>query len=203
MEKDQFQRAADISTELAVLWYPYIIDAMNNFGIVTPAARAMFIAQIGHESGGFKRLNESFNYSISALNLMFSKYISAEKAAILGRAPHQQAQQQAIANLIYANRGGNKEPGDGWKYRGRGLIQISMRNNYIACGKALDLDLVTNPDLLLEFDNAAYSAAWFWQANGCSEVADDLKCVTRKINGGYNGLDDRQQRYDKARAAMA
>ncbi len=198
MTKDQFQQAAGISAVLADRWYPHIIAAMEEFNIITSPARAMFIAQVGHESAGFTCLQESFNYTVLGLCNTFGKRITADQAAILGRTANQSAQQEAIANLVYAGRGGNTSPDDGWKYRGRGLIQVTLLHNYRDCGKGLNLDLLNNPDLLLNDGNAARSAAWFWQANGCNEIADNLKSVTLKINGGCHGLADRQQRYEKA-----
>ncbi len=198
MTLNQFQQAAGINAKLATRWYPHITTAMQLFNIVTPAAQAMFIAQAGHESAGFTRVAESFNYTTTALCNTFGKWISEDQAAKLGRTQDNPAQQEAIANLVYAKRGGNSAAEDGWKYRGRGLIQITMQNNYRDCGRGLNIDLVANPDLLLADVNAAHSAAWFWQAKGCNDMASSLEWITKKINGGYNGLEDRRQRYHKA-----
>ena len=111
-----------------------------------------------------------------------------------------------IANAVYSNRMGNGsiESGEGWKYRGRGLKQLTGKENYTRCGNALKLDLVGSPDLLLQPGPAALSAAWFWSTNGCNAFADkgDIEGLTRKINGGLIGIDDRKKRYNGVMAAM-
>lgn len=202
MNQSQFQQAADISAELAARWFPHIDAAMKEFGITAAAEQAMFIAQVGHESGGFRQVVESLNYTPSALVATFGKRITQQQANALGRTTQQPAQQDAIANLVYANRLGNKASGDGWKYRGRGLIQITGLDNYRACGAALKLDLVTKPELLEQELQAARSAAWFYTSKGCMAYSADVDRVTRIINGGLNGIDDRKVRYSKARAAL-
>ncbi|EPZ1700519.1 glycoside hydrolase family 19 protein, partial [Salmonella enterica subsp. enterica] len=125
MNLSQFQQAACISAELAARWYPHITAAMSEFGITAPLDQAMFIAQVGHESMGFSAVVENFNYTPSALVATFGKRITQQQADALGRTSGHAARQDAIANLVYSNRLGNKAPGDGWKYRGRGLIQIT------------------------------------------------------------------------------
>jgi putative chitinase len=202
MTLNQFQQAANLSAGLAARWYPHISATINEFNITTIPAMAMFIAQVGHESAGFTLLQESFNYTVTGLRNTFPKRITEEQAAMLGRTANQVAKQEDIANLVYAGCGGNTASSDGWKYRGRGLIQITLLNNYRDCGSALNLDLLAFPDLLLPDENAARSAGWFWQAKGCNEIADSLKQVTLKINGGYNGLEDRQKRYEAARQGL-
>ncbi|EEO0128092.1 glycoside hydrolase family 19 protein, partial [Salmonella enterica subsp. enterica] len=123
MNLSQFQQAACISAELAARWYPHIIAAMSEFGITAPLDQAMFIAQTGHESAGFTVLKESFNYSVGALKKTFGKRLTTYQCEMLGRIDGRQvAHQPQIANLVYGGRMGNKDAGDGWKYRGRGLI---------------------------------------------------------------------------------
>lgn len=199
---EQFQKAADISAGLAARWFQHIDAAMKEFGITATTDQAMFIAQVGHESGGFRQVVESLNYTQGALVAVFGKRITQQQANALGRTTAQSARQDAIANLVYANRLGNKASGDGWKYRGRGLIQITGLDNYRACGAALKLDFVTKPELLELELQAARSAAWFYTSKGCMAYGADVYRVTQIINGGLNGIDDRKVRYNKARAAL-
>ncbi|WP_321914826.1 glycoside hydrolase family 19 protein [Paraburkholderia sp. J11-2] len=183
---------------------------MSEFAINTPKRQAAFIAQIGHESGGFTQLVESFNYAPAALAL-FSR-VPALMREKLGRQPGEKAvpleRQQQIANLAYGGRYGNGDvaSGDGWRYRGRGLKQVTFRDNYTAAGRALGVDLVTQPDLLATNDTlAARSAGWFWKANGCNEKADagDFAGTTRIINGpAMEGQDKRVALWAAAKSAI-
>lgn len=202
MDLEQFQKAADISAGLAARWFQHIDAAMKEFGITAATDQAMFIAQVGHESGGFRQVVESLNYTPGALVTVFGKRITQQQANALGRTTQQPARQDAIANLVYASRLGNKASGDGWKYRGRGLIQITGLDNYRACGAALKLDLLTKPELLELDQHAARSAAWFYTSKGCMAYGADVYRVTQIINGGLNGIDDRKVRYNKARAVL-
>lgn len=202
MNQSQFQTAAGISAELSSRWFQPVDAAMSEFGITAPADQAMFIAQVGHESGGFTAVVENLNYTPSALVATFGKRITQQQADALGRTTDHPARQDAIANLVYSNRLGNKAAGDGWKYRGRGLIQITGLDNYRTCGAALKLDLVTSPEQLEQELQAARSAAWFYTSKGCMAYGADINRVTRIINGGLNGLDDRKARYNKARAVL-
>ncbi|WP_233869727.1 glycoside hydrolase family 19 protein [Paraburkholderia adhaesiva] len=190
MDRTTFQKALSLSDSITERWYAPVSAAMNEFSINTPARRAAFLAQIRHESGGLTQLTESFNYRPDALAI-FSR-VPASMRATLGRHPNETTvpveRQRQIANLAYANRYGNGDvnSGDGWRYRGRGLKQITFHDNYAACGRALGVDLLANPDLLATDDVlAARSAAWFWSAHGCNAAADkgDFAQVTRIING--------------------
>ncbi len=201
MNQQQFQKAAGLSAGLAARWFPHIDAAMKEFGITAPADKAMFIAQAGHESDGFTAVVENLNYTPAALVATFGKRITQQQASALGRTAGHPARQDAIANLVYSNRLGNKAASDGWKFRGRGLIQVTGLANYRDCGAALKLDLVTSPELLEQELHAARSAAWFYTSKGCMAYAD-INRVTRIINGGLNGIDDRKARYNKARAAL-
>ncbi|MCY3512499.1 glycoside hydrolase family 19 protein [Klebsiella michiganensis] len=207
MNKSQFQKAAGISAGLAARWFPHIDAAMKEFGITAPLDQAMFIAQCGHESTSFTQLVESFNYSVAGLaGFVKAKRITQDQANSLGRKSSEKAlpleRQRAIANLVYSNRYGNKSAGDGWKYRGRGLKQITFLDNYMRCGTALKLDLVSNPELLEKDINAARSAAWFYSSSGCLKYPGDLVRVTQIINGGQNGIDDRCARFLKAKSVL-
>ncbi|MBJ2620262.1 glycoside hydrolase family 19 protein, partial [Salmonella enterica subsp. enterica serovar London] len=125
MNQQLFQKAAGISAGQAARWFPHIDAAMKEFGITAVNDQAMFIAQTGHESAGFTVLKESFNYSVEALKKTFGKRLTPYQCEMLGRIDGRQvAHQPQIANLVYGGRMGNKDAGDGWKYRGRGLIQI-------------------------------------------------------------------------------
>ncbi|HCF3047464.1 glycoside hydrolase family 19 protein [Pseudomonas aeruginosa] len=190
MDQATFARAANVSTTLAERWFVAVSAAMNEFDISTPGRMAMFMAQISYESEGLTRLVESFDYSIEGL-AVFGEHLPAEARATLGRQPGEGAvplaRQQAIANQVYGNRFGNggAQSGDGWRYRGRGLKQITFADNYRACGQALGLDLLSHPEWLEQDALAARSAGWFWQAHGLNAYADrgDFAGTTRTING--------------------
>ncbi|EAA8307472.1 glycoside hydrolase family 19 protein [Salmonella enterica] len=203
MNASQFQQAAGISARLSARWYPHIDEAMSDFGITAPLDQAMFIAQAGHESAGFTVLKESFNYSVEALKKTFGKRLTPYQSEMLGRIDGRQvAHQPQIANLVYGGRMGNKDAGDGWKYRGRGLIQITGLENYTRCGVALKLDLVANPGQLELERHAARSAAWFFVTKGCLKYSGDMVRVTQIINGGQNGIGDRRERFEKAKSVL-
>jgi putative chitinase len=180
-------------------------DAMNNvfptYNINTPARVAAFLAQCGHESGGWTVFEENLYYSAQGLTKIFPKYFpTIESAAVFAKKP------EMIANKIYANRMGNGAPesGDGYRFRGRGPIQLTGRSNYTAFAKEMFEDwqnVVDNPDwVTADRDFALMSAIWFWNKNGLNKEADagDIKTMTRKINGGYIGLEDRIKHYNEA-----
>lgn len=204
MNQAQFQKAAGLSAGLAARWYPHIDAAMKEFGITAVNDQAMFIAQLGHESAGFTSLVENFNYSVDGLKKTFGKRLTPYQCEMLGRVDGKQnAHQPQIANLVYGGRMGNIFEGDGWKYRGRGLLQITGRENYTKCGTALKLDLVSTPELLEQERHAARSAAWFFALRGCLLYSGDIVRVTQIINGGQNGVADRKVRYSRALAALS
>lgn len=201
-----FQRATGVSNSLRDAWYPHIAASLSAFQISTPLRQAHFLAQTGHESAGFLKVEEGLNYSENALTAMFGKRITAEQARAYGRNAMHPANQKMIASIIYANRNGNGDvnSGDGYRYRGRGLIQITGKANYEALVKQLGADVVAKPDLLLGYRFAAMSAAAWWKNHGLNELADsdDVTRITRVINGGTNGLDDRKSRLSKSKGIL-
>jgi len=205
MTQDEFTRAAGLSLAMGAKWFPFIDAAMREFKIDTPLQKAHFIAQVGHESGGFTRIVESLNYSVEGLLATFPSRITKAQAQMLGRSATQAADQRQIANLVYGNRLGNRAgTDDGWNFRGRGLIQITGRSNYKACGEVLKIDLENQPATLAEEKYAALSAGWFWQSRNINAAAerDDLTGVRKLVNGGTNGIDDCAARLAKAKAVL-
>jgi putative chitinase len=176
-------------------------DAMARFKIQGPLRVAAFLAQVGHESGQLRTLAENLNYSAEGLIRTWPKRFNLVTAAAVARKPEQ------IANIVYASRMGNGPAvtGDGWRYRGRGLIQVTGWVNYQACGSALNLDLLNHPELLEKPAYAALSAAWFWSSNGLNELADagQFEAITRRINGGLNGQPERLKLWEKASAVLS
>lgn len=203
---NQFQRATGVNDELRDAWYEPVAAAMQKHGINTPLRQAHFLAQVGHESGGFRYVEENLNYQYGALLAMFGSRITKEQAMKYGRTSEHAANKQMIANIIYANRIGNGDTasGDGYRYRGRGLIQITGKSNYRDLVQPLGVDVVANPDLLADYKLAAESAAAWWKIHGLNEIADadDVGRITRVINGGINGIEDRKTRLTKAKGVL-
>lgn len=176
-------------------WLDPLNFTFDKYEINTPKRQAGFIGQCQHESGNFKTLEENLHYSAAALMRVWpSRFPDQATANQYANNP------EKIANKVYAGRMGNTEDGDGWKYHGRGVIQLTGKDNYMFCGQAIKLDLMDNPDLLLEPMNAMLSAGWFWNKRGLNAAADvsGWEEVTRKINGGVLGLDDRIAKITKA-----
>ena len=167
---------------------------LSNYQVNTPSRLAHFMAQIDHESN-LKPVAENLNYSANGLRKTFRKYFTDMEAVKFQRKP------EAIANRVYANRMGNgpEETGDGWKYRGRGFLQITGKNNYSQLSKDVGVDYVNNPDLLLNEADAILSALWYWSRNNLNALADknNIRGITKKINGGYNGLFHRIELFKK------
>src|SRR6056300_360696 len=177
------------------------VNAMNEvfpeYEINTPQRIAAFIAQCGHESGGWRVFSENLNYSAKALNAVFGKYFVRA-----GRdAEEYHRQPEKIANVVYANRMGNgdTDSGDGWKFRGRGYIQLTGRDNYTRFAKSIDKGLKDAVEYVETVEGALESACWFWDTNKLNKYADeaDVKKATKRINGGYNGLEDREHKFAK------
>ncbi len=184
-----------LNWEKAQLYIPSIPVVLPKFGIDTPLRKAHFMAQMAHESGALQYSQENLNYSAQGLRSVFGKYFTTiEMANKYARKP------EKIANKVYANRmgNGNEASGDGWKYRGRGLIQLTGKDNYQKFSQENGIDCVKNPDLLLQPEWALTSACWFWKKKNLNEFADkdDIIMVTKRINGGTHGLNDRQQYLD-------
>lgn len=169
-----------------------LIRAMLQGGITDKKEQAMFLAQMDHESGGFGRLTENLNYSKKGLRKTFGKYYKTDaQAARDARNP------ERIANRVYGGRMGNIAAGDGWKYRGRGFIQLTGKANYEAFAKHSGVDVVSNPDLAARPDIAAQVAVWYWNKRVKSKVPGGVKAITKAINGGTNGLQDRIKKTEK------
>lgn len=186
---------------IASSWARPLNDAMGQHEIDSPEREAMFVAQCAEESAGFSALVENLNYGPAGLLATWPKHFSPEQAVDYAH------DAERIANRAYCFRNGNgdEDSGDGWRYRGRGLFQITGRGNYARCGMALGVDLIAQPELLEETTYACLSAAWFWRSNGCNELADagNFAGITRRINGGLNGQEARLAWLRKTQAALA
>ena len=175
-------------------WVVPLDKTFKKYEINTLKRQACFVGQCMHESGGFKQLNENLNYGAKGLvGTWPSRFPNLEYAAEFERKP------ERIANKVYGGRMGNTEDGDGWKYHGRGLIQLTGKENYDNCGSGLGVDLVGNPDWLATPEYAALSAGWFWNKKGLNALADsmDIDTMTKRINGGSIGIADRKAKIEK------
>lgn len=190
-------------------WVLALNPAMAQFEITSRERIAAFLAQIAHESGQLTRLSENLNYSAKRLMQVWpNRFATLEKALQYERNP------ERLANYVYAKRIGNGDEasGDGWSYRGRGLIQLTGRGNYRAAAQGIGLPLEEQPDLVAQPGPAALSAAWFWKSRGLNELADDqnddndtedFKAITKLINGGTVGINERMAFWEKAKSVLA
>jgi putative chitinase len=186
-----------LSDEKLVNWYSALASILPEYNINSEQRVAMFLAQTTHESADYTALHENLNYGAKGLMTTWPKRFDAAKAAACERKP------ELIANVVYSNRMGNGDEasGDGWKYRGRGILQITGHDNY----KQFSMDtfgddrILNTPDYLEHEEYAVKSACWFWKRNYLNDLSDkgDIKTVTLRINGGTHGIDDRQARYDR------
>jgi putative chitinase len=181
-------------------WHKALSQLLPEYEINTPQRVAAFIAQCAHESGGFMVLKENLNYKAATLRKIFPKYFPTDAmAAEYAAKPNKQ---EAIANLVYANRMGNGGPetGDGYRYCGRGLIQLTGKQNYSWFAASLGIPVEEASEYLQTFEGAAQSACWFWETNNLNRFADvnDIKGLTKAINGGFIGLEDRIKHYEHA-----
>jgi putative chitinase len=178
-------------------WYDALSSVLPTYEIDSPQRVAAFIAQCTHESGGFKRLKENLNYKAESLRRVFPKYFPTDELA--QEYAHKQEQ---IANRVYGGRMGNgdESSGDGFRYCGRGLIQLTGRNNYTKFAESVGMAVEEVPALLETFEGAVKSACWFWKTNNLNLYADtgDILTMTKRINGGTIGLEDRIKHYNHA-----
>ena len=181
-------------------WHEALEQLLPDYEINTPQRIAAFIAQCAHESGGFRAIKENLNYKAATLRKIFPKYFPTDElAAAYASMPNKQ---EAIANRVYASRMGNgdEQSGDGYRYCGRGLIQLTGKNNYQAFADSIETTVEDASEYLATFEGAAQSACWFWESNNLNRFADvgDIKGLTKAINGGFIGLDDRIKHYNHA-----
>jgi|APGre2960657404_1045060.scaffolds.fasta_scaffold06090_8 putative chitinase len=176
-------------------WHNALLDSLPEDMIESPSRIAGFLAQTSHESGKYKFLTENLNYSDKGLLKTFPKYFNESNVMEYARKP------EAIANRVYANRMGNGDEasGDGWRYCGRGLIQLTGKNNYQAFANSEQMNIEEVPDYLITYVGAVRSALWFWNKNNLNDTADagDLLMMTKKINGGTHGLAERTAEYKR------
>ena len=181
-------------------WHKALTQLFPDYEINTPQRMAAFIAQCAHESGGFVFLTENLNYRWQSLRKIFPKYFPDD--AIAQDYANRPNKQEAIANRIYASRMGNgpEESGDGYRFRGRGLIQLTGRHNYTWFAASLEISPEEATEYLTTFEGAAQSVCWFWESNKLNQWADknDILTLTKRINGGTIGLDDRIKHYEHA-----
>ncbi|KRD69469.1 hypothetical protein ASE45_10015 [Lysobacter sp. Root96] len=174
------------------------MQAATASGITSRRELANFMAQVGHESHGLTKLEEGFRYT-KGISQIPVKSAMREGAPALesARLEALRGRPEALADLMYGGRMGNDEPGDGYKYRGRGYMQLTGKDNYRSAGEALGLDLVHHPDLASKPENAARIATWYWQNNVPQNAREDVTKATRAVNGGTNGLADRETRNER------
>jgi putative chitinase len=181
-------------------WHSALAQLLPDYEINSPQRIAAFIAQCAHESGGFTALKENLNYKPATLRKIFPKYFPDD--AIANEYCSRPNKQEAIANRVYANRMGNGDEasGDGWKYAGKGLIQLTGKQNYTWFAASLKITVEEASEYLLTFEGAAQSACWFWETNNLNQWADkgDIITLTKRINGGTIGLEDRIKHYEHA-----
>jgi len=176
-------------------WAEPLNAVFEKYDINTPQRQAAFIGQCAHESGNFKTLEENLHYSANSLMRVWpSRFPDSDTAEKYANNP------EKIANKVYGGRMGNTEEGDGWKYHGRGLIQLTGKDNYKACAEATGQPLLETPEIVLQPQLAALTAGWFWNKKGLNALADasDFDTMTKRINGGLIGLDDRKAKIAKA-----
>jgi putative chitinase len=189
---------------------PSLADAFNEtferFGILTPLQQASWIGQCGHECGNFKIMEENLNYRAATLLKLFPRTPKRAWGFTPEEAAAYEKQPKKIANRIYGNRMGNRDEasGDGFRFRGSGFLQLTGHSNFYHAGKALGEDFVMQPELVRTPKYAAQTAGWFWQTHKLNQIADgrDFVTMTKRINGGTIGLDDRIKHINQALAVL-
>lgn len=183
-------------------WHEAIVKILPDYEINTKLRVAAFLAQCAHESGNFRAIKENLNYRWETLRKLFPKYFPTDDLAKQYAGMPNPKKQEAIANRIYANRMGNgpEESGDGWKYCGRGLIQLTGKYNYERYAESLEISVEEASEHLTTFEGCVQSACWFWESNNLNQWADkqDMITLTKRINGGTIGLEDRIKHYNHA-----
>jgi putative chitinase len=178
-------------------WFEALCEILPDYDINTVPRVAAFLAQTAHESGGYRAIKENLNYKAESLCKVWPRYFPD-----LATAQRYAHNQEAIANRAYAGRMGNgpEESGDGWKFCGRGLIQLTGKDNYSRYAQSLEISLDEASEHLTTFEGCVQSACWFWEANNLNDLADkgDMLTMTKRINGGTLGLDDRIKHYNHA-----
>ena len=182
-------------------WVEPLNTTFAAFSIATPEEAAAFIGQTSHESNNYKTLEENLNYSAESLVRLWPTHFNSSNASQYAHNP------EKIANRAYANKGGNRDEasGDGWMYHGRGCIQLTLHDNYWHCGQAIKENLVGKPDLVATPMYAMLSAGWFWGTHGCNNLARarNWEALTKKINGGTIGVEDRIAKTNHALSVFA
>ena len=196
------EHLAEIISDDADNWYDALCELLPKYGITTERRVAHFLSQCAHESGGFKKLEENLNYSAKSLRAVFGRYFGEPPKA---NADEYARNPEMIANRVYNDayrkyKMGNTQEGDGWRFRGRGLKQLTGRHNYTNFGKSVGMTAEEAAEYVATPAGAIESACWFWDTNNLNSIADtdDVVKMTKKINGGNIGLEDRQKRYKHA-----
>ena len=197
---DQLKQIVDKNPHIEY-WHNALVKLLPQYEINTPQRMAAFLAQCAHESGGFRAIKENLNYRAVTLRKIFPKYFPTdEMAAQFANKP------QAIANKVYCNRMGNGDEasGDGYRYSGRGLIQLTGKDNYFWFASSLEISPEEASEYMETFEGAAQSACWFWETNNLNQWADkdDILTLTKRINGGTIGLADREKHYEHAKHVL-
>lgn len=197
-------RSVGVKPQAAAVWSPHLQYAMDWASISTPNNVGGFLANVLHESMMLTAFSENLNYSVESLLRQWPRRFTVDQANRYGRRLRQPADQRMIAILAYGNRNGNNPypSTDGWDYRGRGPIQLTFKSNYAAFSRDVGIDIVSNPDAVLDPYVGSLTSAWFWRTRGCDVLAESeqLTELCRRINGGLNGLKERNQLFYRLRA---